>query len=217
MANVVAPMGFQLARASIGGSAIGMANTYYIPSGDTNAYYIGDVVKSAAGTDTVNGFPQIQPCTGGTGDTEFVRGVIVGVYPTPNLGSTPNLQGTPLALEQIYVPATKSRAYYVLVQDDPSAVYEVQDDGLGSTTLATIAGYASKNASFTVTAPSNALIPISATVLNTSTIATTSTLPLKILGLLQSQAPGGGNQLAPYAKWLVRFNSHELAQQSAGV
>lgn len=216
MANVVAPMGFQVAKASIGGSAVGMANTYFIPSTDTNAYFIGDAVMSIAGADTTNGFPSVTKTTGASG--EFVRGVVVGVYPTPNLGSTPNMQGVPLALEQIYVPATKTRGYYISVIDDPAAVFEIQDNGGGSTTVATIAAYASKNCTYTVTVPSNTLIPISASVLNFTTApTTTAALPIKILGLLQMQAPGGGNQMAPFAKWLVRFNNHELAQQSAGV
>lgn len=216
MANAVAPMGFQVARATVGGASVGMANTYWIPATDTNAYRIGDPVISAAGSDIVNGLPGVTLATGASG--EFVRGVIVGVYPTTNIGGTPNLQGTTLSLEIIYVPATKTRGYYVSVMDDPTCVFEVADDGGGSATVATIAAYASKNCLYTPTVPANTLIPISATVLNFTTApTTTAALPIKILGLLQSQAPGGGNQLAPFAKWLVKFNNHELAQQSAGV
>ena len=103
------------------------------------------------------------------------------------------------------IPASKSSAYYVLVNDDPRQVFEIQGDG---TTFVTTD--ANKNASYTVAAPSLSS-QLSATVLTAP--ATTSTLPLKILGYQQSI----GNAIGPYANFIIQFNQHELAYGTAGV
>ncbi len=214
MANTISPTGFSLARNIVSNSFAAQTNTYFIPASDTNAYYLGDAVISATGTDVVNGFPQIAPATGAASIP--VRGVIMGVLPTPALGQQPSLSGNaPLALEQIYVPAAKQHDYYVMVCDDPNQLFEIQDNGLGAVDLPTIAGYASKTALFTPVAPTGNK-PISATVM-TFAPANLATSPLRIMGLSQRPAPGGGNQLAPFARWIVKFNLHELNQPTAGV
>ena len=205
MANVVAPMGFMPVRSVNMNS--GQTNIYYIPSTDGSQYQIGDAVKSAAGGDA-NGIPAVQKSTGA--GSEYQRGVIVGVLPVQAVG-TPSLVGVPLALETINIPATKTRGYYVEVLDDPNALFEIQDDGLSALT----ATACNKNASFTVTNPANSLIQISASVLTTASVATTSTLPLKMMGLSQRPAPGGGNAFGVNARWIVKFNLHELS--SSGV
>ncbi|MBG0871875.1 hypothetical protein H0X91_18055 [Burkholderia sp. 9777_1386] len=201
MANVVAPMGFVPVRGI--NTYQGQTNIYYIPSTDTNQYSIGDAVKSVVGADTANGFPCVTKSTGAA--SEYQRGVIVAVLPVPAVG-TPSLIGTPLALENIGIPATKTQGYYVEVADDPNQLFELQDDGLSGLTAAA----ASKNAGFTPTNPTSPLA-ISATVLTTSTVATTATLPLKMMGLSQRPAPGGGNSLGANARWIVKFNLHELS------
>jgi len=103
------------------------------------------------------------------------------------------------------IPATKTTAYYILVNDDPRQVFEIQGDG---TTFVTTD--ANKNASYTVAAPSLSY-QLSATVLTAP--ATTSSLPLKILGFQQIQ----NNALGPYSRFIVQFNQHELAPGTAGV
>lgn len=205
MANVVAPMGFQPVRSI--NMYTGQTNIYFIPSTDGSQYQIGDAVKSVAGGDP-NGIPAVQKSTGA--GSEYQRGVIVGVLPVQAVGN-PSLQGVPLTLETINIPATKTRGYYVEVLDDPNALFEIQDDGLSALT----ATACNKNASFTVANPANSLIQISASVLTTASVNTTSTLPLKMMGLSQRPAPGGGNSLGANARWIVKFNLHELS--SSGV
>ena len=205
MANVVAPMGFVPVRGV--NTYQGQTNTYFIPSTDGNQYQIGDAVKSVVGADSANGFPCVTKSTGA--GSEYQRGVIVGILPVQAVG-TPSLQGVPLTLENINIPATKTQGYYVQVADDPNQLFEIQDDGLSALTQTAT----SKNAGFTPTNPTSPL-QISATVLTTSTVATTSTLPLKIMGLSQRPAPGGGNSLGANARWIVKFNLHELC--GAGV
>jgi hypothetical protein len=205
MANVIGPHGFTPIRNN--GMYSGQTNIYFIPATDTNQYNIGDAVKSVVGGDPA-GIPSVTKSTGAA--AEFQRGVIVGVLPVQAVG-TPSLVGVPLALEVINIPATKTRGYYVEVNDDPNTLYQIQDDGLNVLT----ATACNKNASFTVANNTNAQIQISATVLTTASVAVTANLPLKMRGLYQQVAPGSGNQFGANAIWVVQFNLHELS--SSGV
>ena len=210
MANSNFPNGFTVIANNSGKATVGQANWYYVPSSDGSVYSIGDVVKSAAGGDA-NGVPAVQKATGAS--SEYVRGVVVGVAPVPAIG-TPSLIGTPLALENIQVPASKTAGWYVMVNDDPDSIFSIQDDGLNPGT--TVASACNKNAGYTPTNPTSPQ-QISATVLTSSTIGTSATLPLKIMGLVLQNAPGGGNSYGAYAKWKVKFNLHELNGGAAGV
>jgi hypothetical protein len=198
MANVIAPHGFQPIKGM--GVYTGQINTYYIPATDTNQYGIGDAVMSTVGSDSTNGFPAVTKSTGVAG--EYQLGVIVSVLPVQALG-VPSLIGVPLTLENINIPATKTRGYYVAVSDDPQQLYQIQDDGLNALT----ATATNKNAAFTPTNPP-APLQISATVLNSGSVATTANLPLKMMGLYQQYAPAGGNTLGANAIWVVKFNLH---------
>ncbi len=201
MANPISPIGFRPIRTGVGNYS-GRTNIYYIPATDTSQYGIGDAVKTVAGADA-NGIPAVQKSTGAA--AEYQRGVIVAVLAVPAVG-TPSLIGIPLALERINIPATKTQAYYVEVLDDPFQLYALQDDGLNLLTAAA----SNKNASFTPTNPT-APLQNSQTVLTTASVAVTANLPLKIAGLFQAVAPGGGNQFGLNAVWVVRFNLHELS------
>lgn len=203
MANVIAPNGFTVVKNIA--NYTGQENVYFIPSTDTNQYGIGDAVKTVVGADA-NGIPAVTKSTGVAG--EYQRGVIVGVLPVQALAN-PSLLGIPLTLENINIPATKTVGYYVFVNDDPNAIYEIQDDGLSALT----ATASNKNAAFTPTNPT-APVQISATVLSTASVAVGATLPLKIMGLSQRPA-GSGNTFGVNARWLVKFNLHDLC--AAGV
>lgn len=199
MANAIRPTGLSPVKTALGAQWTAKTNIYYIPSTDGSAYGIGDLVKSAAGSD-VNGYPAVQKCT--SGDTSPARGVIVGIFPVQP-GGPQSLVGTSLSLEIISVPATKTRGYYVAVDDDPMTIFEVMDDGLATLT----ATAANKNINLTVANPT-APTQVSASVLNTASVATTSTLQLKLMGIkpsVDNQFPG------PYTRWLCKINTHELS------
>ena len=198
MANINAPFGFSAYIYGTSGTNNQQQRVYYIPSTDTSAYYIGDVVKTIAGS-SATGIPAVTKCASGN----TPRGVIVGVV-NPNPGN-PSIQGVTLDLSVTGIPATKTTAYYVLVNDDPRQVFEIQGDG---TTFVTTD--ANKNASYTVAAPSQPYQQ-SATVLTGTT--TSSTAVLKIVGI----EPIPGNALGPYVRFMVLFNNAELLRPSAGV
>jgi hypothetical protein len=187
----------------LGGSAWnGALNVYVVQAAEPNQINPGDAVKSSANADA-SGIPAVTKITNGT---DTARGVVVGVLAsTPG---NPSLAGTTLDLTLQNIPATKSRDYYVLVCDDPNVLFELQDDGLTALTATS----ANKNASYTVTNPTSPQ-QNSATVLNTSSVATTSTLSLKLVGLVQR----ADNAFGVNAKWLVKFNQHELMGNTAGV
>jgi hypothetical protein len=121
-----------------------------------------------------------------------------------------SIQGTPLSLETTSIPATKTHIYYVMVDDDPSTIFCMQDDGI--TTGKIVVASCNLNFSMTITAGATTSSD-SGTVILSSSFATTSSLNMKAMGLLQ--IPGNG--FSAYAKWVCRINEHELGQPTAGV
>jgi hypothetical protein len=206
MANVVAPFGLSLLRTINQAGFNAQTNWYWIPSTDNNAYYVGDVVKSLANSDGT-GVPGVVKITNGT-DTP--RGFIVGVAVSPPSVNSADMRGPDLGLSQVSIPATKTKDYYVMVVDDPEAVFTIQGDSTGTNQ---VAANANKNASLTVAAPSTATFPVSATVINSSTIATTQALIIRLMGL--AQLPGNG--FGANATWVAKFNQHELMGNTAGI
>jgi hypothetical protein len=205
MANFVQPRGFVPVRYLNGAAWTGGGNMYYIPSTDGNQYNPGDVVLTAAVGADANGIPAVTKNTTGTG---VVRGVLIGVLKAnPN---NPSLVGTNIDLTVQNIPASKTQAYYVLVVDDPKVVYQIQDDGITGANL--VAASVGLNASFTVTNPT-APAQNSATVLLSSSFATTAGLTVKLFGL--SQIPN--NAFGANATWDVIFNQHEFQGNTAGV
>lgn len=195
MANPNNPHGLTPVGHLRGGSVTSQPRMFNIPSTDTNQYAVGDVVKSLAGCDAV-GIPQCIIA----GNTDTPRGVIVGIVVAPTLQGqnvgTPNLN-----LQKI--PATKTQDYYVLVDEDPDTIFEVQANNTG--TLNT--NVFGKNCNLATATPGTY---VSATVLGTgatgASAATTSTLQMKILGLAQRP----NVDLTANAPLLVKFNIHEL-------
>ena len=198
MANLNAPFGFSAVIYGTSGTNNQQQRVYYVASTDTSAYYIGDTVVTIDGSDA-NGTPAVAKATSGQAPRGVVTGVLIA---NPN---NPSIQGTNLDLTTTSVPASKSQAYYLLVNDDPDQVYCIQGD---STTFATTD--MNKNASYTVAAPSISNQQ-SATVLTGTT--TSSTAVLKIVGI----EPIPGNALGPYVRFFVLFNNAELLRPSAGI
>lgn len=195
--NVNAPFGAEPIMMGNGAPWNGRVNRYYIPSTDVVAYYVGDFVISAADADA-NGVPAIAKAAAG----DKCRGVIVAIEPVPP--NATSLSGADTNLAEMFVPATKTHAYYVLVCDDLDVVFRIRGDTTGTNQ---IAANVNKNANFTVAVP-NPAKPFSATVLNSGSIAVTFSLSLKLYGL--QQIPG--NDFGASALWLFRFNTHELGK-----
>lgn len=208
MANVNKPFGFSPWKMLNGSPWNQQVNVYYIASTDTNLYFIGDPVKSAATMDA-NGVPGVTLA----GGTDTVRGVIVGILPVYP-GPVTSLQGTTLALEQVAIltGAGKTQAYYVLVADDPMIQYKAQMDNGTVAGGGTIASSANKNCTFTANTATSGVQ--SNAVLGAATVATTNTLNIKLMGLINDPTTNSGvtttGTTGQYAVWSCMFNEHEL-------
>jgi len=192
MANPNAPFGMRPVRYLNGSPWNGQARAYFVPSTNSNAMFIGDpIVADKLGNATeFMGFPPgslTRAKLAAAGDTELVRGVIVGVMPETR-DST------------IYRPASVNSVIWVA--DDPNLVFHVRDDGAG-TPAETWAGANAVLASgtgSTVTGQSGWVLD------GSDTPAADASNTLLILGLANMP----NNELGDYAIWEVIINQHEL-------
>lgn len=165
--------------------------TFNILDGYTTAIYFGDVVKMAT-----TGL--IQKDTGTTTLTPY--GVAVGVsYVDPSLGYWQNSQFWPASTTTSI--AVGSPLYpSIKVVDNPDAVFMIQAD-------ATVAQSAlGANAAIVQTAGTS-VFGKSRNALSASSVDTTDTLPLRIVGLADIPGNAWGDA---YPILLVKFNNHQL-------
>jgi hypothetical protein len=211
VANLNMPFGLQVYRGGGQYTYNAQGTLYSVPTSDTtNAYYMNDVVKAAASGDT-NGVPNVTKITNGT---DAIRGSIQGIL-QPGMYPAASIAGSGTGnIATNYVPASKANPYYLIVDDDPTTVYVIQDDGI--TTASLVAASCNLNSSLTITAGSTT-ISKSATVLLSSSMSTTSSLCIKLMGLAPGVYGGVYNAFGAYAKWLGRINLSELTGSFAGV
>lgn len=194
MANANRPMGLSPVNMITGAPYNGQARLYCILAADTNAYAIGDPVRTAgagAGGADSAGVPAVVIATA----TSAIRGVIVGIADTK--GAFAKI-GNPDST--IRPAAAQTTDWYVMVVDDPNVVFEVQEID-GTPLDATAVG---KNANLSV-GTNNGFV--SGWQLDSATEDTEATLQVKLLGLAQRI----DNAFGDYAKWLVKINNHELS------
>lgn len=196
MANPNKPGGLSPVQYLNGAPWNGQARIYYIASGDTNAYAVGDPVDLASSGDS-NGVPGVTLAN--------VAGPLVGAI--VGCGRYEALIADPSNLDSIVIPATKTHSYYVMVADDPQILFQIQE---GNTTTYLTAANVGDNANL-YAGSNNGFV--SGYTMDNSTAATTNTLSLKLMGLVRTS----DNAFGQYAKWLVRINNHRLANQVAGV
>ena len=191
MPNVSRAMGLRPVRKVTGGGYHGQAEQLAVLASDATALFVGDVVKSA-GTADANG---VQAVTRVTANTDLPMGVIVGRI--PDYTNLNNPGG--------YRAASTAATLFVAV--DPDVVFEIQANA--ATAVADIG----LNVGLTFTAGS-AVTGISGMQADMATKATTATLPLKILGVVQRP----DQDMADSANWklLVTLNTNNLSGNTAG-
>lgn len=212
MANANQPFGLRPYR-NITGKNDGQANVYRIPASDTLVYNIGDVVRTAAGGDLVSGCSDVIlfGTRGAVSTTGNTRGVIVGLGTRAGTAGMSTVTGfDPTNLEAMSIPATKTKDYFVLVDDSPDTVFEAQ-------TTDTIAASAfNKNTGLAVGAAPSAGQVVSNTTVSGSTATTTITLPIKIIGA-PNQLDNDLTAPGTYSRILVMLNTHELSGNTVGI
>lgn len=179
----------------------GQVRRYCIPQADTNAYAIGDPVTIAGSADA-RGVATVVLATPGSA----LLGPIVGMGGTAFGGPSVD----PANLNTTVIPATKTRAYYVSVADDPNTIFEVQEIGTGTALAAADVGL---NANLVAGTNSGYL---SGWLLTNTTEATTATLDVKLLGLTQVPDPDN-NTFGAFAKWRVIINNHCFRAGAVGL
>jgi len=206
MANADRARGFIPVRHTNGSPWNGVATPYLVPAADGTAIYIGDPVKqggtsggvgtTAAGMDT-EGMSTVSRDESGTAGQDFV-GVVVGFMPDP----------TNLALKH----RAASTLRVAMVCTDPTTIYEVQEDAAGTQIASTSVGL---NCSIITTAGSSTT-GVSGMMLDSSAVATTSTLPVKIIGLVKRPDNALSTGTTDKAKFEVFFNTGWYNSNSVG-
>ena len=203
MANLNTPFGLQLYQRDGNADFRASAVKYYVPAGTTSALFQGDPVITVASSADSLGYNGVKLAAAGTSNR--ITGVITGFLGT----GTPNpsffgLSGTP---GPAYKPASNSVAYYVLVTEDPAALYEVQAN---ASVAATVVG---KNANL-VAGTGSTYTGWSGWLLDTTSIGTSSTLQVSIKGFAVNpqNAPGSAN-----AKLLVSINQNTNVNATTGI
>lgn len=169
----------------------GAVRHYSALASDGTAFYVGDPVKLSGTSQTIDGVVYLDVDQAATGDV--IVGVVTGVKPVTQ-DSVP------------YRAASTQRIVYLA---PPNLLYEIQEVSGGTPLTANDAGL---NADFVVAAGST-VTGYSGVELNNVGEATTNTLDLNIVGLV----PRADNVIGEHAKWLVRINRSQFANQVAGI
>ena len=173
MASVSRANGFRPVKTVTGAAYNGQANVYFVPSSDSTVIMVGDAVKLAGDARAATGAPTVTRA----GATDVPVGIVVGILFT-GVGDLTNMPPVNDLNTPVYRRASTDR--YLLVCDDPNVIYEVQYAGT-SVAAATITANVGLNGQFTTTAGSTTS-GASGMQLDSSGLATTATLPIKIVG-----------------------------------
>lgn len=191
MANTNNPEGLKPVRYASGAPYNGACNIYFVPATDATALFVGDPVILAGDADT-DGVPTVTRATAaGAGR---ITGVVVGVRNSPT---------------QTTRYRKASDAMYVHVADDPSLLFEIQEDAVGGALASTNVG---QNVDL-IAGTGSTVTGLSGFQADSSTAATTSTLQLRIEGFVRRV----DNVIGANAKILVRINQQMDAPVTAGV
>lgn len=173
MASVSRIAGFRPVKTITGAAWNGQANLYFVPSSDSTVIMVGDAVKLGGDARAATGVPTVTRA----GATDVAVGIVVGIL-FSGVGDANNMPPVTDLNTPVYRRASTDR--YLLVCDDPNVVYEVQYAGT-SVAAATITANVGLNGQFTTTAGSTTS-GSSGMQLDSSGLATTATLPLKVVG-----------------------------------
>jgi hypothetical protein len=169
----------------------GAANIYYVPATDANNIFPGDPVKLVTNSADGIGIPVVTIATAGGG--AYLQGAMVGIAVG---GESPTIAVT----RDLPPYRQASVATYILVADDPDLQFLVQEDGVGG---AMVIGAGGRNVDLVAGAGST-VTGYSGWQLDSSTLATTNTLQMRLQRLIEQ----ADNAQGLSAKWLASINLH---------
>lgn len=208
--NPSTPYGLSPIQRLDGARWIDSLRVYFVAAAKTNALYIGDpVIKLNAGAD-VNGVNGVDLATGGTSNK--ITGVVCGFAGACTAGAgAPSFFGLSATPGPAYRPATTALDYYVLVNDDPEAMFSVQSSDTGGIPTAT--NLVGLNANL-LAAAGSVYTGLSGWKLTPSGATTTNTLQCRVIGVdpVANNTVGLAN-----CKFIVQINTHTELPNSAGI
>ncbi len=189
MANTSRLMGFIPVKHLTGAPYNGQANMYEIAAADTSPVMVGDLVM-LSDLDATDLYPAVERiAASGQVTSGLVLGAVVGFVMATVIGTSLDIP--------VYRAASTKR--FVYVSDSPDTIYMVQDGGTVPCTKALIGA----NTGITATAGST-VTGLSNMATGTTAPTTTSTLPLQIVGIVNSP---DNEAAAANQKLLVRLNT----------
>ena len=200
MANVNRVNGFRPVGSLTGAPYNGSITRYVVAAADSTILAVGDLVKLAGTT--------------GTGDYFGIRGVTRAAASDAIIGP---IVGFDINVQNLDVPQVRAASTQrgVWVADDPNAYYVAQEDG--DTTPIAMADDG-LNVNFIVAAAST-ITGASGMQIDSSSVSTTATLPLKLISPLLVSDNELTTSGQSYTRWVVKANNHQLAASTgtAGV
>jgi len=200
MPNVNRVNGFRPISSLTGAPYTGKITRYVVAAADSTILAKGDLVKLSGAT--------------GTGDFAGLRGVTRAAAGDAIVGP---IVGFDVNVNNLDVPQVRagSTQRAVFVADDPAAFYVAQEDG--DTTPIAMAD-SGLNVNFIVAAAST-ITGASGMQIDSNTVSTTATLPLKLMSPLLSPDNELVTSGQAFTRWVVKPNNHQLAASTgtAGV
>lgn len=209
MANTNAPFGLKPYQ-NIGQTTF-ITNPYYIDSTSiSTSLYPGDpvIITGNANDDIFNNgqliiagsMPTITRATAGSSNN--ISAIIGSFNPLPSA-----LWGTG---STYYTQGTGDRIAYCYDKLNPDQLFYIQDDGVVTLTTSAVG----QNANIIFGSTSSSSNPISAAMLNTSSVDTSNALQLNIRGVYPSPTNTVGS---PYCIWLVAINLASSTVPATGI
>lgn len=197
MANTNRANGFRPVKHLTGAPYNGQANIYEIPAGESAPVMVGDFVV-LSNSDATDIYPAVERAAASGAVTSAVLvGAVVGFVVDPTNLNTPQ-----------YRAANTKR--YVYVADAPDLIFEGQEDSVGGSIALASVGL---NVGFDATAGSTTT-GNSGMQVDSSSVATANTLPLRIHGI---SSRVDNEAASTNAKILVSINTHQYANGATGV
>jgi hypothetical protein len=206
MASVSRINGFRPVKTVTGAPYNGQFEVCFVPASDSTVIMVGDTVQLLGDARAATGVPTVTRQATATG---VPFGIVVGIL-FSGVGDTQNVPPVTDLNTPVYRRASTDR--YLAVVTDPNVIYEVQYAGT-SVAAATITANVGLNGQFITTAGSTAS-GSSGMQLDSAGLATTATLPLKIVGFPNrpDNIPGD-----VYFSYYVKLNGSTLSNGTGQV
>lgn len=194
MANSNLPLGIRPIRDN-GTPWSGQGRMVAFPTSQNFNIFLGDPLVPLGGTDAF-GVPLVGIATAGAGNN--ILGSMLGICNGPAGSGFTVTRDLP-----VYRQATILN--YALISDDPNQLYVVQEDSVGGSISAAIAGFANGNL---VAGAGSTVTGLSGWQLQSSSVTAVAnpTFQVRILGLSR----GPDNAIGTNADWVIRINLPSL-------